>query len=459
MKNKASIIIYHLIIISLLNYHSILLFFNSNYLNNNLNSSSPKFSNSHEPEWYILWQSGFSGCNCFDFVIDSFGNYYLVGTGSADGGDIYIVKFDSNRTYQWHDLWKGYSDFGRGIALDSLGYIYVVGRTDESNHGTYDCVLLKYNISGYLEWERKWGDLNSNDKAESIAIDSKDNIYITGGTDISGISSVDLFLLKYNSTGDLLGVNTLGSVNGSYGFDITIDSEDMIYLTGTIGMDHGIGLSSDTILLKYNSSLNLLWNKTWGGFAHERGYALKFDSLSNIYITGEYSDAGQRYIFLLKFNQRGDFQWDKIWLRDVSNNSIHSDSGNDLAFDSLDNIYITGKVEGIGAGLYDTILLKYDKSGNLIENLTWGGLYDDIGMGIIIDSSDNVYICGYTNSFSGASLSTEMFLLKFSSNAGDFIPQNPVIIGYDIFLIMGIFWIFIIFLIKFLNYFKISQIE
>ena len=81
-------------------------------------------------------------------------------------------------------------------------------------------------------------------------------------------------------------------------------------------------------------------------------------------------------------------------------------AGTDVAYaiglDSSDNIYLTGWTESFGALDEDICILKYNTTGALQWNYTWGGAEFDGAFAIGLDSSDNIYLAGRTGSF-GAS--------------------------------------------------------
>jgi len=79
------------------------------------------------------------------------GNTYL------NGGEIFLVKYNSSGTKQWTKQLDGGSgssyQTGRGITTDSSDYIYVTGQTQggldgNTSSGNYDIFLVKYNSSG-----------------------------------------------------------------------------------------------------------------------------------------------------------------------------------------------------------------------------------------------------------------------------------------------------------------------
>jgi hypothetical protein len=64
---------------------------------------------------------------------------------------------------------------------------------------------LKYNSSGTKQWTKQLGT-SSSDYAKGVAVDSSNNIYVTGytGGGLDGNTnsgSNDIFLVKYNSSG------------------------------------------------------------------------------------------------------------------------------------------------------------------------------------------------------------------------------------------------------------------
>ena len=83
---------------------------------------------------------------------------------------------------------------------------YTSGDLDgNTNSGSFDIFLVKYNSSGTKQWTKQLGT-SSVDKGRGVTTDSSDNIYVTGGTDgdldgNTNSGSVDIFLVKYNSDG------------------------------------------------------------------------------------------------------------------------------------------------------------------------------------------------------------------------------------------------------------------
>ena len=73
-------------------------------------------------------------------------------------------------------------DFARSVAVDSSNNMYITGYTlgalDGINAGSNDAFLAKYDSAGTKEWTKQLGS-TVNDIAMGVAVDSKNNVYIT----------------------------------------------------------------------------------------------------------------------------------------------------------------------------------------------------------------------------------------------------------------------------------------
>ena len=114
-------------------------------------------------------------------------------------------------------------------------------------------------------------------------------------------------------------------------------------------------------------------------------------------------------VSLIKVNDQGNHQWNQSW------GGSEFEEPNILTFDSEDNIYVGGRTTSFGSGLYDIFLLKYNSAGDFEGDYIWGGNDMETLRGVVIDTSDNIYLTGTTSSF-GAGL-TDIFLIKLTEDA------------------------------------------
>ena len=110
------------------------------------------------------------------------------------------------------------------------------------------------------------------------------------------------------------------------------------------------------------------------------------------------------------------------WTKQLGTSS--SDKGRGVTTDSSGNIYVTGTTSGnldgnTSSGLDDIFLVKYNSSGTKQWTKQLGTTSWDEGHGVTVDSSDNIYVTGFTgggldgNTSSGGN---DMFLVKYNSS-------------------------------------------
>ena len=211
--------------------------------------------------------------------------------------------------YTQTDLFTNLSQFGIGssqadasqeVSYDSESNIIVFGSyseemdfdpTDEATQmnplGTPDLFLAKYDQDGSLHWLVSLGRLSLNNgmDASGLSIGSNDDVLISGsfsstinfnplGDPVVKTSSggKDAFLAKYNASGELLWVNTYGSLFFEFGSKITIDSEGNLFYgiryNGNVDVDPGEGEvildpqagATDAAVVKYDTDGNYIWH-------------------------------------------------------------------------------------------------------------------------------------------------------------------------------------------------------
>ncbi|MFX1428439.1 MAG: hypothetical protein ACFFBE_18445, partial [Promethearchaeota archaeon] len=304
--------------------------------------------------------------------------------------DLFIIKYSSNGDVIWNQTWGGASeDAGVSITVDSSNDIYVTGYTSSFASGSHDICLLKFDSSGTLLWNETWGEDNV-DKGYGVEVDGIGNVYVGGSTkNSSGYD--DVVLLKFDaSTGNLLKNTTWGDYYDERAQDINIDSLGNVYLTGYT--DNFGAIVRDLFLLKYNTSGDLVYNTTIGDDRWHEGRSLIFDSMENVYIAGFIQNHGKGGDFiLLKFNSTtGSMEWKTIWGGD------EHDYGYDSAFDSKDNILIVGSTESYEGDYKKVCVAKFNITGHFQWYKTFSNNIEDVGYGIVIDSVDSVYVTGKT---------------------------------------------------------------
>ena len=306
------------------------------------------------------------------------------------------------------------TDAGRGVATDSLGNIYVTGWTEgdldgHASHGYQDIFLIKYDASGAILWSKLLGT-SEDDQGAGIAIDSSDHIYVTGYTGDINQRGEDVFLTKFDTSGNALWTEQIDTGGSEEGVAVATDSSGNIYITGytDADLDGYVNQGEDDIFLaKYDANGTKLWAKELGTRGDEEGMSVATDSLGNVYVTGwttgdldgNKNQGGTWPVdaFLIKYDTNGT----KLWTKQFGTNEW--DEGHGVVTDSLGNIYVTGWTAGnldgnASNGYTDIFLTKYDTNGTKLWTKLLGASGEDKGLGVAIDQSGDIYITGETDS-------------------------------------------------------------
>jgi Beta-propeller repeat len=275
----------------------------------------------------LMWKNAFGTVGFSDSVagvaVDAFGNLYVAGStfhsappflqafplknalqSTPGGADAFITKFDTSGQMVYSTLLGGHgSDAATGIAVDSLGNIYVTGTTSSTDfptskpcqvslHGGTDAFVAVLNAQGSALIYSTYVGGSADDQATGIAVDATGDAYVTGFTSstdfptsnpIRGTSGggVDAFALKLNAAGSALMYSTyIGGAGADRAHAIAIDGSNNAYLVGITNSSNFPTVSAyqpqlagatDAFVTKINSSGTSFGYSTYlGGSAAEK---------------------------------------------------------------------------------------------------------------------------------------------------------------------------------------------
>lgn len=340
-----------------------------------------------------MWSHAWGGSSwelCSGTAVDGTGNVFAAGrtlTYGAGLEDSAILKYDASGNLLWQKTWGGSDgDVCCGLGVDGEGNVYEAGYTQSFSGGISDAYILKYDTSGNLLWQITWGGSDW-DYAYGFAVDESGQSYITGET-WSFDGNGEAFLVKFDADGAVLWQKIWGGSDYDYGYGVAVSGNGNVFVTGETA-SFGAGLS-DVFTVAYDPSGSLLWQKTWGGSNDDRGYAVAADANGQAFVTGEtYSfGSGSTEVFILKYDAGGNLLWQKTW------GGSSSDTGAGIAVDGLGQVFVTGDTYNYGAGGRDAILLKYDPSGSLLMEKTWGGTGAENGRSVAVCDDGKLLIGG-----------------------------------------------------------------
>ncbi len=278
-----------------------------------------------------------------------------------------------------------------------------------------------YDNSLIFDWSEVWGSggtykdvlgYTKSNYGHDIAIDSQDNIYFVGSASM-GSSKGDFCVVKYDSEGFQLWNQTWGDSRYDYAMGVAIDSNDNVYVAGTYHKySYGQPEGGDMAVIKYNSSGSKIWERTYGGSNNDQCNGIAIDSNDNIYLGGTRAMNPNDVFLVVKYSSSGSVQWGRTF------GGSYPDICSDIAIDSNDNIFLIGRTNSYGTpGWFNFLLVKYNKYGSRLWYKTWGGQSTNHGYEITLDSSNNIYVVGFSDDNTNP---REVSLVKFS-NSGSFI--------------------------------------
>jgi Beta-propeller repeat len=336
--------------------------------------------------------------------------------------------------------------FVYGLAAAANGNIYVTGATDSTMFPTagtpysstysggsncqgamlpcFEAFLSELSADGTSLVASTYLGGSSDDfpGANALALDSSGNVYLAGTTDSPNFPATvhlgtnsphpgqaDIFVVKMNSAlSQLLYATEIGGSADDLGIAMRLDSTNAVYVTGTTGSTdfpattgayqtssggpasptcpntinpdgivEGEPMCGDAFLLKLNPAGSALTFATYlGGSAPDSAYNLALDSSRDSWVVGD--SLSSNYPFT-----------------------------SDAYYTGLSSVFLS-EISADGSSLlYSTALSE-------------GGAQGGIGLGIQIDSSNNVYVAGASTgvlatpgAYSTPS-SPGIFLMKFS---------------------------------------------
>jgi hypothetical protein len=241
--------------------------------------------------------------------------------GGKDGG---VIKVTNDGTTAIATYVGGNAEDSKAatVLADSQGRIYYLLRTwssdmptpngyDTALEGTSDLWLGQFD-SGLttLNWATYLGGSTQEwISTHHLAVDSDDNVYVansTGSSNFSAIHSgaydeshngnIDVFVAKFDSSGNFLKGTFIGSTADDEADGIHIDSNDNIYVSGETqgtfpttsdAYQSGNNGGYDAFFFVMDSNLEkLLYSTMYGGTGDDKGRGSNINSDNDFYILG-----------------------------------------------------------------------------------------------------------------------------------------------------------------------------
>jgi hypothetical protein len=337
----------------------------------------------------LIWQRFYTvsglGVNATWLSVDPSGNIIVTGYPLTMSGNpievgLLTLKYDNNGNLLWDRYISGTWAFAVRSIVDLSGNIYVTGRAWQYT-STYDFVTVKYAPDGTQLWFDTFDQNGGFHTPTSMTLDQAGNLFITG----AGMSG-GLITVMYNSAGVRQWVREDA---GGAGQSIKVDGNGGIFVTGALWNNV---TGDDFLLLKYNLSGNLVWQRVYDFGNFEEGKLINVDSHSNLFITGNGSLPGQ---FTGWLTAKLDSSGNLLWFRRFKLSQTWEEYPYFALIGPEDELYVTGNVGVTSSGnqYHGLETIRYNSNGSN----PWVAAvdqYSGIGKGLALGTDMSLYAVG-----------------------------------------------------------------
>ncbi|PLX07949.1 MAG: hypothetical protein C0598_12860 [Marinilabiliales bacterium] len=278
-----------------------------------------------------------------------------------------------------------------------------------------------------IDWVRNSGG-ESSDQAYCISSDNDGNVYMSGWFSgnayfgdfvLSSEGGKDIFIAKYNSSGEILWVKKAWGAGDDVTAGITTDWDGFPIITGWFQEALHFGDfvvesngSYDMFVARYNAEGDVIWAKSAGGEGDDYGNRLTTNAEHDVLVAGSFRytanfgddnaiiSEGNRDIFIANYSNSGNLHWVKKagGVGEDRAYSIVSDENNG-------DIYFTGMFNGKAnfgdnfiecTSIVGSFVARMDAAGNFLwAKKGIGGANDYArGFGIGLDAESHIYSNG-----------------------------------------------------------------
>ena len=356
----------------------------------------------------LVWQQEFNSVTGDkDFGADIYikGDYvYVAGTSWDSAGNtamfwtLKLNRSDGNEV--WSQKFQGAYlglTVASAIKVDEQENVFVAG-TDQKAAAQFQIAVVKYDSTGSLLWDNYYYDTAAYNGAVAMLYDAdKDEITVTG---YAGNTFTNWSIVTVQFDGASGAIGTTGiSNNGNGNIDkpvaITNDYNGNLYVLGTTIKSP---TNTDWKLIKYDTLLNEVWVKTFGGpdSLMDEPTGLAVDNLGQLVISGNASKAnGATDGVVIRVDLSGNVLWGQTMsAQDLTRNC----KANDIVVGLDNNIYIAGQINN--GSNDDYVTASYDLDGKLRWMKTYNDTVgsNDIAKDIQVDGDGNIFVSGISTS-------------------------------------------------------------
>jgi len=350
-------------------------------------------------------------------VFNTFDNGYIVNGASFSFGigdvDALLIKTDSLGQILWSKAYGTTVYDNSEFAIEASDHgIVCSGRSNVQTGFPSSAIIFKTDSSGNLLWTKSFGGLG-NDNLVHIIETSDHGFAATGRSQSLTSGANDILLVRTDANGDTIFTRSYGTSKEEEGLNVIQLPDNGFLIAGRqITFPSGIS-TSDGLLIRTDSSGNLLWSKLYGDSMWDEFSALRMTPDSGYIVTGSTISfgSGEFDILLMKTDRAGDVQWSKVF------GGRKTDASYDIHIDSDQSFVLSGYTESLGHSHImgndssNIFLLKTDSTGDITWMETYGDGLQDEGFRSAQADDGGYLIPGFTTNYLFND-STQMIFIK-----------------------------------------------
>ncbi len=364
--------------------------------------------------------NGISLCRTNDDCFIIVGDTKSQGEGSSD---VYISKIDSFGRQIWSKVYGSiHQDFANSVEPTSDNSYIILGYSWDYGFEREDMHLIKIDENGEKLWDKYYGGYRR-DQGFSVK-ELNDGGYILIGYSKSFEPRGDFYVVRTDCSGNKIWSHNYGTKYVDYGFDV-LQIYGGFMLLGTAGGFYNPvqadfqGHDADILIIKINDSGDEIWRKTYGGNEHDFGNVILADA-DGYYILGSTQSEGNGSfdVLLMKVDKLGN----KLWSKTYGNKSFDYGYSFDITSDNC--LYLLGATDNSDIGnSIDIFLIKTDMLGEIIWEMTIGGVNSEYGYSVKSTEDSGCVLLGNTKSYGNGK--NDIYFIRLDKN-GKFLIFNDI---------------------------------
>ena len=204
-----------------------------------------------------------------------------------------IIKINSEGDTLWTNyvnLWDGYDTFWRGFIEFDNGEFLFTSHIHYPNGYKYPVLIRTDSIGDTLWTKHFYSDSTNNMYMDDPIHNNENNYYYSGGTTL-GSNEVNAWIVEIDATnGDSLMQRFYGDSTSQF-FSYLYKLDDGSFIAG--GRQTDSNDDKDFWLVKLDESLNVVWEKTYGGEEEDNLYQLLVNRNGDYTMVGRTESFGE----------------------------------------------------------------------------------------------------------------------------------------------------------------------